>query len=147
MPVPWERAGTHSRLSAGTIFSPCHSPNMKAALLVCLLLAHAWATPATLQEQGEALLANYKATNCAFGGTDFSPLTLAAGATDYTYSSSDNHYTWYARGVPGHRKRHCRPRHAAYWSLCSVAHATECMASCVGLVCFLFIVSTRVGPV
>ena len=71
---------------------------MKAALLVCgfLLLCHAWAAPATLQEQGEALLANYKATNCVFGGTDFSPLTLAAGATDYTYSSSDNHYTWYA---------------------------------------------------
>jgi len=48
-----------------------------------------------LTVQGEAMLEQIKASqaSCSFNGANFAPLTQSSG-TDYTYSSSDNHYTW-----------------------------------------------------
>ena len=64
------------------------------ALVACAFAAHVVEKDA-LTVQGEAMLEQIKASqaSCSFNGANFAPLTQSSG-TDYTYSSSDNHYTW-----------------------------------------------------
>ncbi len=75
-----------------------------------------------VQQQGEAMLAQIKRSSaCSFNGMDFSPLTHVNG-TDYTYSTSDNHYTWYAElsSVVTLLRVSFRFRHYCYCYYCPV---------------------------
>ncbi len=58
---------------------------------------HTTIIPSSLvHQQGEAMLAQIKRSSaCSFNGVDFSSLTHYNG-TDYNYSTSPQHYTWYA---------------------------------------------------
>ena len=65
-------------------------PSLAAALI--LLVAVTESSAQAIRDRSTERLA---APNCTFAGIDFSTLTHHDGATDYAYSSSDNHYTWY----------------------------------------------------